>query len=253
MQQWKSQGKSNKSSMSSLARMMSQMDRKKIQENVIQKPDEDYYKKLSQPRSQNYLQLFREQTRISDEMEQIEQKLQALETEIGQAHEQETVKAEEAEVVKPEPATPKKKWWEEELPDMTEIVKAQEAKRLELQRQKEQMEEQYQAMKQQLAEYRKLLEQELPVTSGMLGFIYPSTKEQKLLQYGVIAAPGNSYDSPAELLEQVKPRSAQEEKQWIEGDKLYHSNYSDSLLDVEIYMYAVCVIYEDGTSKVFRD
>lgn len=239
MQQWKSQAKSNKSNGNSLAKMMSQMDRRKIQEKAEQKPDEDYYRKLAEPRNSNYLRLFREQAQLVDQLEQTEKKIETLEKAMEQAVEQ--------------PQTQKKSWWEEGLPDMAETGQAQEIRNLELQRQKEELETQYQAMKQQLAEYQEQFERQLPVTSGMLGLIYPSTKEQKLLRYGVIVTSGNSYDSPAELLEQVRPRDQQEEKQWLEGDKVYHAYYSESLLDVEIYMYAVCIVYEDGTSKVFRD
>lgn len=66
MQQWKSQAKSNKSSGNSLAKMMSQMDQRKIQEKAEQKPDEDYYRKLAEPRNSNYLRLFREQAQLAD-------------------------------------------------------------------------------------------------------------------------------------------------------------------------------------------
>lgn len=235
MQQWKSQAKSNKSSGNSLAKMMSQMDRKKIQEKAEQKPDEDYFKKLSEPRNGNYLRLFREQAQLAAQMEQTEEKIENLKTAMEQ------------------PQVQKKSWWEEELPDTAETGEAQAARNRELQRQKEELEIQYRAMKQQLAEYQEQLERELPVTSGRIGLIYPSTKEQKLIRYGVIAAAGNSYDSPAELLRQVQPKNQQEEKQWLEGDKVYHAHANENLLDVEIYLYAVCIIYEDGTSKVFRD
>lgn len=266
MQQWKSQSKSNNSSLSSLSKMMSQMDRKKVQAKAEQKPDEDYYKKLAEPRSQNYIRLVREQEQISAKMEQIEKKIQALEKTIGQSEVQETPVAGEVETATPreknwweeevssEKVEQKKtEWWEEDLPDMADIEKEKEQKCRELQRQKKQLEEQYEAMKQQLAESKRKLEQEFPVVSGRLGMIYPTSKQEKLLRYGVIAVPGRAYDSPAELLEQVQPDTEQAQKQWLKGDEAYHTYFSEELLNVEIYLYAICVIYVDGTSKVLRD
>lgn len=105
----------------------------------------------------------------------------------------------------------------------------------------------------EIMELGKALEREAPICSKRLGFIYSGLKEQELINRGVISAPGTPYFSVEGLLDQVKPQTEHEEKQWKTGNQAYHENDSETLLIVEIYWAAVCVVWEDGSVKCYQD
>ena len=240
-----SQSKEKNKKTSNLAKMMAQMDQAKTESK------EDIYELLKKPRSKEYIRLVAKQQELTAKMEEIQQKLEELPP------------VEEIAAIPQEITAVEKGWWEEEIespvPEV-EVTLQDEAsaqqeiidKQNKLQEQREELEAQYQKLQVQLEESREALKAQLPVSSGLLGLIYPSDKQAKLMNYGVIAAPGNAYHSPQELLEQVKPKSEQEEKQWLKGNNCYNEYYSDTLLDIEVYLFAICVVYEDGPCKVIK-
>lgn len=95
-------------------------------------------------------------------------------------------------------------------------------------------------------------EAQLPVPNKMIGLLWPGQNTELLMRYGVIACPGTAWNSPEELVEQIQPRSEQEERQWYKGGVEYERHVCDELLLVEIYMDVVCVVYKDGKTKVIE-
>lgn len=283
MQQFKKQSKTENKSTSNLAQMMAQMDKKKNTEKI----PEEYYELLKKPRSKRYLELIAQQVQLSDDMEELAIQIRQLEDaldETGESVEESSENAEEAsgsgewweteeEDEEEAASTEEKAWWEEDSPvtetetesgndwiqetiDLSQIKAKAEQKKKELQAKKEELERQYQELAQKLEESKKELEQELPVGNGRLGMIYPSYSEQKLLDYGVIAVPGTPFFSQKDLLDQVQPKTEQEEKQWCKGNEYYHLHVNqrrENVLVVEIYLFAICVVYEQGTTVVYRD
>lgn len=107
-------------------------------------------------------------------------------------------------------------------------------------------------LKAELVDVRTALEAEMPVGHGRLGMIYPLDKEGRLINLGAIAAPGTPFNSVDELLNQVKPQTEQEKRQWEKGNAAYWDVRGECLV-VEIYLTAICVVFEDGSVKSYRD
>lgn len=107
-------------------------------------------------------------------------------------------------------------------------------------------------LKAELADVRAALEVEMPVGHGRLGMIYCLDKEGKLIDLGAIAGPGTPFGSVEELLNMTKPQTEQEKRQWIKGNDAYWSVNGDCLV-VEIYLTAICVVFDDGSVKCYRD
>ncbi|MDD6136710.1 MAG: hypothetical protein PUB54_05995 [Lachnospiraceae bacterium] len=255
MQQFRTQSKNENKNTSNIAQMMAQMDKKKR----VEKIPEEYFELLKKPRSKKYLQLVAEQIQLSADMENVAVQIRQLEdaleeTEEGVGDSQSKEWWEEEKI--PVETTGEESDWTRESVDLTEITERAKQKKKELQAKKEELEREYQELAQKLEESKKELERELPVGDGRLGMIYPSCYEQKLLDYGVIAVPGSPYFSQKDLLDQVKPKSKQEEKQWCKGNEYYHLHVyerKENVLLIEIYMFAICVVYEQGTTVLYRD
>ena len=107
-------------------------------------------------------------------------------------------------------------------------------------------------LKAELADVRTALEVEMPVGHGRLGMIYCLDKEGKLIDLGAIAGPGTPFGSVEELLNQTKPQTEQEKQQWIKGNNAYRDVNGECLV-VEIYLTAICVVFDDGSVKCYRD
>lgn len=107
-------------------------------------------------------------------------------------------------------------------------------------------------LKAELEEVRKAVEAEMPVGHGRLGMIYRSDKEGKLIGLGAIPGPGIPFHSPEELLEQRQPQTEQEKQQWLKGNDVYMEVRGECLV-VEIYLTAICVVFDDGSVKCYRD
>ncbi len=105
-------------------------------------------------------------------------------------------------------------------------------------------------LKAELAQVKAAIEEELPVGSGFVGYIYDSTKEATMLQWGIDTSLGRTYCSDAELVQGAQ--SEKEVQQWIKGDRTYN-RYRDTCVFVEVFMEAVCVVYPDGSVKTNRD
>lgn len=107
-------------------------------------------------------------------------------------------------------------------------------------------------LKAELAGVRTALEAEMPVGHGRLGMIYCSDKEGKLIDLGAISGPGTPFQSVDELLQQTNPRTEQEKQQWIKGNDAFWDVRGECLV-VEIYLTAICVVFDDGSVKCYRD
>lgn len=258
----------------SLAKMMMQRDKAKI--GQLQKAD--YIELLKAPRGQKYLELLAKTTELCDQLVDIEAAIEKLEQEVEQ--ENALLPASDAEATtQSEAATPpaKKMWWEDDASTATtEEAKLEQQKvtwtqstptwtkaspdtagRMQALKEKQQRIQEMKQRRDDLVEEfkaaQKEFEAQLPVPEKVIGMIYPGWNEKILLKYGIIACPGTAYRTPQELLEQVQPRSEQEERQWLKGDTVYREYFCEKLLLVEIYMEAVCVVYKDGKTVVIEN
>ena len=138
--------------------------------------------------------------------------------------------------------------WKNAKTDAKAVIKSYQEKQQRLY----EMKQRQVAMAEEFRTAMEEFKEQLPAPDKCIGLIYPSWNAKILMRYGVIACPGNSYATPEEMLEQVQPRSEQEERQWLKGDEVYREHFCDELLLVEIYMDAVCVVYKDGNTKVIE-
>lgn len=101
------------------------------------------------------------------------------------------------------------------------------------------------AIKEQIAAMR-------PKVSGFLGYIHDGDKTEELIRRGIIAGEGQSYEGQKQLLDIVDKNRVSEEadKQWIKADAIFNEVYD--YICMEVYMDAICAIYEDGSVDVYR-
>ncbi|MCM1044215.1 MAG: hypothetical protein NC417_01785 [Candidatus Gastranaerophilales bacterium] len=139
-------------------------------------------------------------------------------------------------------------WW-----DVREEASAKQEQTLETSRIEEEINREMEQIRQELEELNRALDEEMPMYSRSLGFIYSFLKEEALINQGVISGPGTPFFSLADLLDLVQSQTEQEKKQWATGNQVYRENWSKSLLVVEVYLTAVCVVWDDGSVKCYSD
>ena len=271
-----------------VAKAMEALNRRKQQE----KEDEEFYQMLSKPRSKKYVSLVMKQQQLAARLGELKASERAAHQEAGQFVEQETpedVKETRREITeeipeKPETASEPEKpkaWWEtsEETSAKPEAATTQEkpkewwetssvqdtrekwwdikedtlVKEPAVTYDEDKINEEIAQIERELEELAREIEEEFPMSTRQLGVIYWSHKQDRLINMGVISAPGTPYFSLEDLYGQVQPRSEQEKKQWAKGDSVIHEDISDSLLIVEIYLTAVCAVNDDGSVRCYRD
>ena len=254
---------------SSFSQMMLQRDKNRLKEQQ----KHAYIELLKAPRGKKYLSLLEKTTELCQQLTDIEEEIKQLESELEQ--EADTFPASDAfgdakETVSSIPEI-KVRWnqpvstktgsaveqgnepqqqfaWENAKTDAKAVIKSYKEKQqrlFEMKRRQEAMAEQFRTAMNEFME-------QLPAPDKLVGMIYPDWSIELLMKYGVIACPGTSYETPQELIEQVQPRSEQEERQWLKGDEVYRTHFCDELLLVEIYMEVVCVVYKGGNTLVIE-
>lgn len=247
--------------------------------------DASFIRKLSRPRSQRYIELLKREMevsgRLSELYKQLEQKGDKLTAEERQVLETKNIPIAEwfAEDIQPiadsDTLTKEKEWWEEDVqPEHREDIELQQGeKRQEVPSQKKEWWQQdvvlqnkeeafvddsvlaeIQALRKELVEIKQALEEELPIGKERLGIIWRSDKRDKLNSIGAFEGvkPGGTFRTVDELLKLADPESEREARQWMKGNDAYHEVNGECLL-VEIYLPTVCVIFEDGSVRCYRD
>ncbi len=180
---------------------------------------------LSRPRSKRYVGLIQKNIQLNQRFRELEARRKAL-------------------TGKPEKEA-EKGWWE--TPKEASETPALDTAHI------EEIDEEMSQIQQEIIELGKMLERETPICSKRLGFIYSTGKEQELISRGIISAPGEPYSSLPELFDQVQPQTEHEKNQWKTANQAYDENCSETLLVVEIYWAAVCVVWDDGSVKCYQD
>ena len=248
--------------------------------------DMSFIRKLSRPRSQRYIELLKREMevsgRLSELYKQLEQKGDKLTAEERQVLETKNIPIAEwfAEDIQPIPdsdvLTKEKEWWEEDVqPEHREDIELQQGKdrQEEVPSQKKEWWQQevtlqskeetfvddsllveIQALRKELVEIKQALEEELPIGKDRLGIIWRSDKWAKLNSIGAFEGvkPGGTFQTVDELLKLADPESEREARQWIKGNNAYKEVNGECLL-VEIYLPRVCVVFEDGSVRCYRD
>lgn len=264
-----------------IAKTMSMLNQRRQQS----REEEEIFQILSKPRSKKYIELVKKNIQLNQRLRELEARKQELpqktaqETETGwweakeeapaepeqesekgwwEAKEEASAEPEQEsemgwwKVKKEAPAEPKqeseKGWWEVKEEASAEPEQAFDNSQIE-----EEIEREMAQIQQEIEELGRELAQEMPMCSRGLGFIYSLLKQQELINQGVISAPGTPFFSLPQLLDLVQAQTEQEKKQWTTGNQAYHDNYGESLLVVEIYLSAVCVVWDDGSVKCYRD
>jgi len=288
MQQIKRKAETQQKKENNMAMLMAKRDSNRLKEQQ----NADYIELLKGPRSKEYLHFWKKTTELAEQLADLDEELECLEQESRKEREgipaPKRIKppspstegdsaAKEAEILEAVEETKQSKetqlsWLSEEVdaaPELFEKAKKDEmpmwlafaelekncmVNYIEKQQRILQLKEQRAILVEKLEEAKRLFVAQLPVPDRMIGMIYPGYRESILLKYGVIARPGTAFRTPAEMLEQVKPPTKKEEEQWLKGYQAYQKYcYDDRLLIVEIYLDAVCVVYDDGKTFVYQD
>lgn len=207
-----------------IANAMNKLNQRKQQA----KEEEEIIQILSKPRSKKYIELVKKSIQMAQRLSELEARKKEL---IGNP-EQETEKG----------------WWE-----AAKEVSAEPEQVIDNSQTEEEINREMERIQQELEELDRALNEEMPICSRRLGMIYCSLKEETLINQGIISGPGRPYFSLPDLYEQVQAKTEREKKQWKTGDQAYHENWSESMLIVEIYLMAVCVVWDDGSVKCYRD
>jgi len=81
--------------------------------------------------------------------------------------------------------------------------------------------------------------------------IYPTFREGELICAGVIKGKGWGFNGEEELCDKVKPETKRERAMLILGNSILDREL-EQVLNIEIYPEAVCVVYPNGLTKVYR-
>ena len=215
-------------------------------------PDsEDYHKfirTISMPRDEEYVQLISKQIELLNKKEELLAELEEVEgkeeTEQGFGMPEDTVSEdfprEDADVQKQEKAEKK----------TVQAVKNANTPSKEEIRKKE-IEAELKRLDEEMSFLKKNLEDMFPESRRMQCMIYPSFRAGELIRAGVIKGQGWGYNGGEELCDVVKPETKRERAMLLLGDSILTKEL-DQVLNIEIYPEAVCVVYPNGLTKVYR-
>lgn len=214
-------------------------------------PDsEDYHnfiRNLSMPREEEYVQLIAKQLDMLNRKEELLAELEKIEVP------QEVQEEKEVEYVGL--ADHQKK---DKEPKKTETAVAQTVKTVKQEKtpskeeiRKREIEQELKRLDEEMAFLKKNLEDMFPESRRLQCMIYPSFREGELLSVGVIKNRGSKYEDGEELCERIKPETKRERAMLLLGNNILQQEI-DQVLNIEIYPEAVCVVYPNGLTKVYR-
>lgn len=275
MQQKQSKSETATKKGNSFGKMMLQKDKNRFQ----MKEQQAYIELLKAPRGKEYLRLLGKTRGIAKQLAEMDEEIKRLQQEIEREAEMLPADVLSTESIPEEKRTEEDKPEQESVPWMTGASKlgtspawmtdaskkstaAWADTKIDAAGVMQSYEEKKQKLLQLQAEQSRLVEEfqkeqkafieQLPAPDRLIGWLWPDWSTDILLRYGVIPCPGTVWKSQEELLEQVQPRTEQEERQWIKGSDVYLKHYCDELLVVEVYMEAVCVVFMDGSTTVIE-
>lgn len=215
-------------------------------------PDsEDYHKfirTISMPRDEEYVQLISKQIELLNKKEELLAELDEIGTEQESQSGEKIPEVKEQVNSRRENANEKKYKAEEQK--TTQDVKIAKTPSKEEIRKKE-IEAELKRLDEEMAFLKKNLEEMFPESRRMQCMIYPSFREGELICAGVIRGRGWSYDGGEELCDIVKPETKRERAMLILGNSILDRELYE-VLNIEIYPEAVCVVYPNGLTKVYR-
>jgi len=206
---------------------------------------EDYHRfirSISLPRDEEYVQLIAKQIELLNRKEELFAELEEIRTESEEGDYGE-IKAEPQTEAVQESATEPDKVQEKPVQARKGPSK-EELKRQEIKKELERLDK-------EMAFLQKNLENMFPESKRMLTMIYPGMREGDLIRAGVIKGRGRAYSGGEELCDRIKPMTVKERAMLILGDRILVEEI-EQVLNVEIYPEAVCVVYPNGLTKVYR-
>jgi len=213
---------------------------------------EDYHefiRNISLPRDEEYVQLVARQIELLNRKEELLAELKEMETEKEAKPEEKIPEIINSEVVQKE-KTDTKKQVQVKTETVVENVKEVKTPSKEEIRKRE-IEAELKRIDEEAAFLKKNLEDMFPESRRMQCMIYPSFREGELICAGVIRGRGWNYDGGEELCDIVKPETKRERAMLILGNSILDRELYE-VLNIEIYPEAVCVVYPNGLTKVYR-
>ncbi|MBQ8633476.1 MAG: hypothetical protein IJ420_07700 [Lachnospiraceae bacterium] len=211
---------------------------------------EDYHKfirNISMPREEDYVQLIAKQLDMLNRKEELLAELEKIEVPQEVQEEKEVEKAGTAAHQKKDTEIKKA---ETAVTQTLQTVKQEKTPSKEEIRKRE-IEQELKRLDEEMAFLKKNLEDMFPESRRLQCMIYPSFREGELLSVGVIKNRGCAYEDGEELCERIKPETKQERAMLLLGNKILQQEIYQ-VLNIEIYPEAVCVVYPNGLTKVYR-
>jgi len=213
----------------------------------------DFIRTISMPRDEEYLQLVARQIELLNRKEE-------LLAELAEMRSGQDVKIDEimSETIDPEGLQKRKTDKKKREPVKQETAepktarpggKIQTPSKEEVR--KKEIEAELKRLEEEAAFLKKNLEDMFPESGRMLCMIYPTFREGALIRAGVIRGRGWGFDGPEELCDIVKPETKREQAMLVLGDSILQKELYE-VLNIEIYPEAVCVVYPNGLTKVYR-
>jgi len=197
---------------------------------------EDYHRfirTISMPREEEYVQLIAKQIELLNRKEELLEELEEV-TDSKEVHKEKTDIGMQGKVVqKTVPAVQEAK-----LPSKDEI-------------RKKEIEAELKRLDEEMESLKKNLEGMFPESRRMQCMIYPTFREGELICAGVIKGKGWGFNGEEELCDKVKPETKRERAMLILGNSILDREL-EQVLNIEIYPEAVCVVYPNGLTKVYR-
>ena len=212
---------------------------------------EDYHKfirNISMPRDDEYVQLIAEQIELLYKKEALLAELAEIGTEQEPQPEEKMSKEGALEASQEKNADAKKQKTMQAQAAQT-IKEAKTPSKEEVR--KKELEAELKRLDEEAAFLKKNLEEMFPESRRMQCMIYPLFREGELICAGVINGRGRSYHGEEELCDIVKPETKRERAMLQLGNSILTEEL-DQVLNIEIYPEAVCVVYPNGLTKVYR-
>lgn len=215
-------------------------------------PDsEDYHefiRNISMPRDEEYIQLISKQLELLNKKEALLAELEEIETGQDTQPEEKMPEEETLEDLQEKNADAKKqKIMQEQTAQPVKEVKTPSKEEL----RKREIEAELRRLDEEAAFLKKNLEDMFPESRRMQCMIYPSFRAGELIRAGVIKGRGWGYEGGEELCDIVKPETKRERAMLLLGDSILSKELNE-VLNIEIYPEAVCVVYPNGLTKVYR-
>ncbi|MBQ7863631.1 MAG: hypothetical protein IJ353_04080 [Lachnospiraceae bacterium] len=215
-------------------------------------PDsEDYHnfiRNLSMPREEEYVKLIAKQLDLLNRKEELLAELEKID--VPQEVQVKEKAVEDVGAASHQKKDTEIKKTENAVTQTVQTVKQEKTPSKEEIRKRE-IEQELKRLDEEMAFLKKNLEDMFPESRRLQCMIYPSFRGGELLSVGVIKNRGRKYEDGEELCDRIKPETKRERAMLLLGDNILQQEI-DQVLNIEIYPEAVCVVYPNGLTKVYR-